>query len=274
MLSSSSIFIQSSQQIYHNAIKSLVFSAAQILLAMAVYSFFSLIAAKGKVFGAYLMFMEDLIQKSHFIVSKGFSGSSILVLCFAIIYTAASLYGTLLWGLDAPGYVMHPRNVSASTLKNSMLEDPAYIMYLELKPDNLANVDQELPHMIGANLFKAGSNFTLTPTVNRGNAETVTPTRTKVGGRIWLDENGLSVSPDTQVMVSYATEPNGTMVGMDCPVQELGVGVAEFWNCTVNNTFVTPILTQIVGRPEIHVSILSGNSVYHTGCIRIGSEIF
>ncbi|TVY18382.1 hypothetical protein LARI1_G003948 [Lachnellula arida] len=230
MITSSSAFVHSQLSIYHNAIKSLIFSAAQILLAMAVYSFFCLIAAKAKAFTGYLMFMEDIIQKSHFIASKGFSGSSILVLFFAILYSASSLYGTLLWGFDAPGYVMQARNVSASTLESSLMETPAYIVNLDMNRNNLGNLDQEMPHMIGANLYKTGSNYTLTPDIDRGNAEVVTPTRTQVGGRIWLDGEGLSVSPDTAVMVSYTTDQNGTMVPMDCPVQEVGVGVGEFWN--------------------------------------------
>ncbi|TVY49235.1 hypothetical protein LOCC1_G000806 [Lachnellula occidentalis] len=252
MITSSSSFVHSQLAIYHNAIKSLIFSAAQILLAMAVYYFFSLIAAKAKAFTGYLMFMEDIIQKSHFIISKGFSGSSILVLCFAILYSASSLYGTLLWGFDAPGYVMQAQNVSASTLESSLMETPAYIVNLDMNRNNLANLDQEMPHMIGANLYKAGSNYTLTQDIDRGNAEIVTPSRTQVGGRIWLDREGLSVSPDTAVTVSYITDQNGTMVAMDCPVQEVGVGVGEFWNCTVNNTFVDPLLRGIIGQPEIH----------------------
>jgi len=257
MLYSSSTFVASTVAIYHNAIKSLIFSVAQILMAMAVWAFLSLIAAKAKVFAAYLMFFEDLIQKSYFIASRGFSGSSILVLCFVLLYTAANLYGTLLWGLDAPGYVMQGKNVSASTLQNSLLPNPDYILYLDMKANNLADLDQELPRKIGTNLFKAGSNFTLTPEVNRGRAEFVTPTRTEVGGRIWLDGDGLSVSPDTAVMVSYKTDEDGNQITMDCPVQELGVGVAEFWNCTVNNTFVQPMLTSIIGQPEVHWDIPS-----------------
>ncbi|TVY40962.1 hypothetical protein LSUB1_G003500 [Lachnellula subtilissima] len=232
MITSSSSFIHSQLAIYHNAIKSLIFSAAQILLAMAVYYFFCLVAAKAKAFTGYLMFMEDIIQKSHFIASKGFSGSGILVLCFAILYSASSLYGTLLWGFDAPGYVIQAQNVSASTLENSLMETPAYIVNLDMNRNNLANLDQEMPHMIGANLYKTGSNYTLTSVINRGNAELTTPTQTLVGGRIWLDAEGLSVSPDTAVSVSYATEQNGTMVPMDCPVQEVGVGVGQYWNCT------------------------------------------
>jgi hypothetical protein len=140
---------------------------------------------------------------------------------------------------------------------STLLEDPAYILNIDMKRNNLGNLDQELPHMIGANLYKIGSNYTLTPDISRGSAEFVTPSRTKVGGRIWLDGEGLSVSPDTQVMVSYKTDQDGTMIPLDCPVQEVGVGVAEFWNCTFNNTFATPLLTGIIGQPEVHRDIPS-----------------
>ncbi|TVY67351.1 hypothetical protein LSUE1_G010046 [Lachnellula suecica] len=268
MLSSSSSFIHSTLSIYHPALKSLLFSVAQLLLAMAIYILFSLIAAKASAFAAYLMYTEDILQKSHFIVSRGLSGSSILVFTFALTYFAASLYGTLLWGFDAPGYIMAGRNVSAASLVTQMLDSPAYILYLDMKRSNLGTLDQELPQLIGANLFKAGSNFTLTPDVERGRAEFVSPVRTGVGGRVWLDGEGLSVGPDTQVMVSYKTDGNGTTIGMECPVQEVSdVGVAQFWNCTVDNTFVLPLLTTVVGRPEVHWDVPS-DEVFDSRYIR------
>jgi hypothetical protein len=252
MLSASAHFITSSISIYHNAIKSLIFSAAQALLAVSVCTCFSLIAAKANLFTSYLMFMEDVVQKVYFISSRGFSRSGVLVMCFALSYASASLYGTLLWGLDAPGYMFECRNVSASVLNSSLLEDVAYILYLDAKRNNLATLDEELPHMIGANLFKPSVNFTLTSKVDRGTPQVVTPTRSKVGGRIWLDTEGFSVSPDTQVMVSYEKNDTGNSVPMDCPVQETGKGVAQFWNCTFNNTFVDLLLTTTIGLPEVH----------------------
>ncbi|KAH8593118.1 hypothetical protein B0O99DRAFT_653503 [Bisporella sp. PMI_857] len=252
MLSSTSYFIASSISIYHNAIKSLIFTAAQLLFAMSVYKFFSLIASKANLFTSYLMFMEDFVQKVYFIFSRGFSPNSVMVLCFAVVYAAAGLYGTLLWGLDAPGYIFQGKNVSASTLNNSLLGEPAYILYLDARRNNLAMLDKELPHMIGANLFKPGVNFTLTSEVNRGVPQVVAPTRSKVGGRVWLDTEGLSVSPDTQVMVSFKKNDTGPLINMDCPVLESGKGVAQFWNCTFNNSFVDPLLTTIIGIPEVH----------------------
>ncbi len=103
MLSSTSYFVASSLPVYHNALKSLIFAAAQLLLAIRVYKFFSLIASKANLFASYLMFMKDFVQKVYFISSSGFSPNSVIVLCFAVVYAAAGLYGTILWGLDAPG---------------------------------------------------------------------------------------------------------------------------------------------------------------------------
>lgn len=254
MLYASTGFVASSITIYHNVVKSLLFSAADLLLSIAVYMFFSLFAAKTKLFTSYLLFSEGYIQKSLFIASRGFSRDSFLVLGFALLYTIARLYGNLLWGLDAPGYILQGRNVSALSLNTSLLQSPAYIVSLEAEQNSLSTLEKDLPRLIGTNLFQPTVNFTLSGAVRRGKVETVNPTRppTEVGARIWLDDQGFSVSPDTYVTLSERTDEAGNIsLILDCPTYLL-TGHARKWNCTFNNTFAPTLILGNVGLPEIH----------------------
>ncbi|KAJ9652741.1 hypothetical protein H2198_008013 [Neophaeococcomyces mojaviensis] len=247
----SSAFIASSPSLSNNAVKSILFRCAELLLAFTVFKLFSLLAARAKRFTSYLMFNEDYIQKGWFIFSQGLSRSGILVLGFAIAYPLAQLYGTFLWALDAPGFVMQNKNISASALQSSLLPEAAYIVSLRIRPDSLGMLDDSLPQTIGGNLFKPGVNFTLTGQVDRGTPQVAAPTQSEAGARIWLDNEGFSLSPDTGAMVTYKTDEAGKMIGLDCPVTTLsepGWG----WNCTFNNTFVQPLMTRPVGRPEVH----------------------
>jgi hypothetical protein len=258
MLSTSSPFIDSSFSVYHNAIKALIFGASQFLLAFSVFKSFSLFAARGNLFTAYLMFMEDPMQKLYFIISQGFSRGSLLVFCFALMFTAANLYGTLLWGLDAPGYIMRSQQVPASRRNGSILENPGYITYLDMRPNKLAVLEKELPTVIGANLYKPGVNFSLTPEVNRGHAECVPPVSNDTEARIWLDEDGLSVTTDTYSMISYAPDSEGHLAGLNCMPTFLDpeAGPAQYWNCTFNNTFATPIINGDLGLHLVKVAVL------------------
>ncbi|EPE33379.1 hypothetical protein GLAREA_06392 [Glarea lozoyensis ATCC 20868] len=254
MLSTSSPFIDSSFSVYHNAIKALIFGASQFLLALSVFKTFSLFASRGNHFASYLMFMEDPIQKLYFVISKGFSRGTLIVFCFTLTYVAASLYGTLLWGLDAPGYVMRSQRIPASNRNGSLLEYPGYISYLDIRPNKMSTLEQELPTVIGANLYKPGVNFSLTPDVNRGRAEYIPPVFDGIGGRIWLDEDGLSVTTDQYVMLIPSTDSNGNSTGPDCSPSVINATVssAQYWNCTFNNTYVNDLLTATMGQPEVH----------------------
>lgn len=197
--------------------------------------------------------MEDPIQKFHFLISRGFSRGSLVVLLFATSYTAASLYGTLLWGLDAPGYIMQNTNTTAMALNGSRLESPGYITSLDIRPNKLSEIQKDLPRLIGAQLYKPGVNFSLTPDVNRGRPEYTSATMPGSLGRIWLDSEGLSVTVDTNVMTSYMTNDTaGRLVALDCPTRFLGETTSQFWNCTFNNTYVNPLMTGILGQPEVH----------------------
>ncbi|KAH8651918.1 hypothetical protein BGZ60DRAFT_387860 [Tricladium varicosporioides] len=255
-----SSFTVSSLPVDYNAVKSLIFGSARFFIGFALYKCFSLIAARSDLFSSYLMFTEDYTQNFLYMWSRGFSKNTLLVLCFAILYAIANLYGTLLWGLDSPGYIMHYQNISAAYMNKSLLEDPSYIIQLDTGRNNLATLDQQLPNLMGANLYKAGMNVTLTPDVHRGSIEITTPTQTKVGGRIWLDSEGFSVGSDDFAMVTYKYDNNGTTVPLEltCPLNvPTGIGVAYIWNCTFENAYVLPLLTPVVGRPIIHYDDVS-----------------
>lgn len=212
--------------------------------------------------------MEDPIQKFYFLISRGFSRESLVVVLFASCYAAASLYGTLLWGLDAPGYIMQSTNTTAMTLNGSRLESPGYITYLDVQPNKLPSIQKDLPQLIGAQLFKSGVNFSLTTDVNRGRPEYTNATLPGSGGRIWLDSEGLSVTTDTNVMTSYMTNDTaGRLIPMECPTRFIGETTSQFWNCTFNNTFVQPLLTGILGLPEVHWDDASDNG-YDTRYIK------
>lgn len=218
-------------------------------MALFIWKLFCLLAARSHQFTAYLMFAEDYIQRWLFLSSRGFSRATLVVLGFSILNVAASLYGTLLWALDSPGYVFRQSNVTAAEYQDLRNKNPPYIVQLHLNPDNLEETEATLSQTIGSELFQPGLNYTLTGDVQRGTPEITTPTRQDdVGARIWLDDKGFSVSPD-----SYAMLPgSGTIDGQTFPDCTYFGGGAAAWNCTFNSTFSVPIIDNIVGQPEVH----------------------
>ncbi|KAF2428982.1 hypothetical protein EJ08DRAFT_574982, partial [Tothia fuscella] len=259
-------FTATNVNLYHNAFKSLIFRVAEVLLAIAVYKFFSLIAARANLFTTYLMFAEDYFQRTLYFFSRAFTRNGLLILCFTTLYIVANLYGTLLWALDSPGYLLLQKNITASTLSNTLLDYPAYIVSVVARPNTLATLSNDLAPTIGSNLFKASENLTLTTMVERGTVETVPGTRPDAFPRIWLDAEGLSVSTDTATMVGYATRENGSYVPLDdCPVQQT-IDDSFGWNCTFSNIFTQSLLTASnVGQPDVHwddASDLKYNSRY------------
>ncbi|KAI8712162.1 hypothetical protein NCS52_01313700 [Fusarium sp. LHS14.1] len=248
---SSSSFLASSIPLAHNAVKSLIFRCAELLMALFIYKSFALLAALSNQFTSYLMFAEDYIQRSLFLSSRGLSRASLIVLSFSILNVLASLYGTLLWALDSPGYIFSKSNVSVAEYESLRNKDPPYIIQLHLASDNLAETEAALPQTVGYQLFRSGLNYTLTGDVQRGIPEVTTPTRQHdVGARIWLDSDGFSVSPD-----SYAMLPGlSTLNGEEFPTASciyFGGGAAA-WNCTFNNTFSQTIIDTVIGLPEVH----------------------
>ncbi|KAF4975685.1 hypothetical protein FZEAL_7575 [Fusarium zealandicum] len=255
MIESSSSFIASSIPVYHNAVKSIIFKCAELLMGIFVFKLFSLIAARSKQFTSYLMFTEDYIQRFLYILSRGISRACLVVLAFSILNIVLSLYGTVLWALDSPGYIFRPSNSTAADYQDERNDNPPYIIQLYLNSDQLDNVQERLPQTIGAELFNPGLNYTLTGQVSNddGEPEVVKPTQELgVGARIWLDNDGFSISPDSYAM--YPTEPalDGEVFPAETCIRFSGGSAV--WNCTFDNVFSQDIVSVVADRPEIHWS--------------------
>jgi hypothetical protein len=250
MIESSSPFVASSIPLSHNALKSIIFKCAELLMALFIYKLFSFVAARANQYTSYFMFAEDYMQRWLFLSSRGLSRAGLVVLLFSILNMLASLYGTLLWALDAPGYVFTASDATVADYESFRNTDPPYIVQLNLAPGNLEETEKTLEQVIGSELFNPGLNYTLTGEVQGGKAEITTPTRyDDVGARIWLDSDGFSVSPDSYVMLPGASEINGQTFPSACI--HFGQGSAA-WNCTFNNTFSQGMLQAVIGMPEVH----------------------
>jgi hypothetical protein len=255
MISFSSGFLSSSVAVPHNAVKSLLFRCAEVLLGISVYKFFSLLAAKRRAFTPYLIFAESPFQKAYFIFSRGISGSGLLVLVFASMLAIAHLYGTLLWALDAPGYVAKGRNVTAASITSSLVDNPDYVISIPILGD-LNRTDRILEESMEADLFRPGVNFSLTSTFDRGSPAIVPPQRAGEGPRIWLDEDGFSVTTDTRVMTSVPLgSPDVLTDQLYCPDTIIAANnqEARVWNCSFQNKFAYDIIqNKLLGRAEAH----------------------
>lgn len=197
------------------------------------------------------MFAEDYIQRCLFMSSRGFSRASLVVLSFSILNILASFYGTLLWAVDSPGYIFRESNVSVAEYESLRNKDPPYIVQLRLESDVLENKEATLSQTVGSDLFQPGLNYTLTGEVLRGTPEITAPTRQEgIGARIWLDDDGFSISPDSYAMLPASTTMNGEEFPEgSCTYFDRGVAA---WNCTYNNTFSQSILERVIGIPEVH----------------------
>ncbi|KAM0192206.1 hypothetical protein ACHAPI_008376 [Fusarium lateritium] len=251
MIDSTSSFIYSTIPLYHNALKSIIFKCTEILMGIFIFKFFSLIAARSNQFTAYLMFTEDYIQRTLYITSRGFSRAAIVVLLFSILNIVVSLYGTLLWALDSPGYIFQASNATISDYEDQRNVNPPYIIQLSLAPEALPDTDSRLPQIIGADLLHTGLNYTLTGHVdNHDPPEVVAPTQQRdVGARIWLDNDGLSVSPDSYSMLPVDFNLDGEVFASNCSLFDNG---SATWNCTFSNVFSLSIVSLVTGRPEVH----------------------
>nr|RBQ84421.1 hypothetical protein FVER53263_09965 [Fusarium verticillioides] len=203
MIESSSSFIKSLIPLYHNAVKSVIFKCAELLMGIFVFKLFSLVAARSGQFTSYLMFTEDYIQRTLYISSRGLSRAGLVVITFSLLNIVFSLYGTLLWALDSPGYIFKATNATVADYDFQRNSNPPYIIQLALNRSQLEGITEKLPQVVGSELFNPGLNYTLTGQVTNGDEapEVISPTRQDgVGARIWLDSDGFSVSPDTLSM--------------------------------------------------------------------------
>jgi hypothetical protein len=251
MLQTTSSFIKSSIPFYHNAIKSLVLKCAELLMGIFVYKLFSLIAARSNQFTSYLMFTEDYIQRTLYISSRRISRAGLVVLGFSLLNILLSLYGTLLWALDAPGYIFRASNATATDYQDQRNENPPYIIQLSLNPTQLNSTERKLPQMIGSDLFLPELNYTLTDLVtnSHGMPEVIPhPRSNSTGARIWLDTEGFSVSPDSSVMYPEKQTLNGHNYTLDIAYLD-GSAV---WNSTFSNVFARDFVAIVAGKPEVH----------------------
>ncbi|SPJ74082.1 uncharacterized protein FTOL_03812 [Fusarium torulosum] len=188
-------------------------------MALFIYKIFSLLAARSHQFTSYLMFAEDYIQRYLFLSSRGFSRASLVVLSFSILNVLASLYGTLLWTLDSPGYIFRESIATVAEYESLRTKDPPYIVQLHFDSNDLRETEATLSQTVGSELFRPGFNYTLTGEVVRGTPEITAPTRQDdVGARIWLDNDGFSVSPDSYVMLPGSATMNGELLGTAFPL--------------------------------------------------------
>lgn len=218
-----------------NAIKNILFRASTILLQFFILRTFTFIAARLQAYTSYLMFTEDIVQKILYVMSRRFNRQAILVLGFAALISLAGFYDTLLWALDSPGYIIKSKTTNADSLTNDLITSPAYITLISNPTNNVQDINVDAA--IAANMFTAGLNFTLPGIVEPGVREIVPPLQpiNSSGPRIWLDEDGFSV----------------TAQYISCPVQTLSE-TTQSWGCWINNTNALTFFEQALGIPQIY----------------------
>ncbi len=248
------MYLHSEIILYYNAVKSLIFGTASLFFGLSVNYIFARIAAAGGDFAAYLMFSEGYRQRAFFIWSRGFRAPvSQLVLWFTVVGLVASLYSTLIWSLDFPGYVLQTSNKSLAAFDRPFLDAPEYIVNLPINADTLEPLELDLARRLTANLIKPEKNLTL-EAVSLGQPQVVNATQPDAGARIWLDEDGFSVSPDDLVWVMQTTNASGQIVPVKaCAPKVLASPfVGWVWSCTFNNTSGLDQMGHTTSRPQVH----------------------
>jgi hypothetical protein len=247
-----SSFGASTIAVYNNVAKQVLFKLAALLLQLFIFKLFALIASSRNAFTSYLVFTEDYIQKILYIFSRGFSSGGIIVFFVTVLLFVGTWFDALLWGLDSPGYLQQKSYVTAAKIADRLLPEPGYLVFSTSSPGDVAPLEARLVDMIGANLFEPGVNFSLTGVVDRGTPKPMAATRpfTETGPRIWLDDDGFSVSGDTYITRSEnVTDMRNSL---DCPWQTLSDGI-QGWNCTFDNFFAYKLASRSkLGEPEIH----------------------
>lgn len=238
--------------VYNNVAKQVLFKIGALLLQVAILKLCALVASSRRAFTSYLMFNEDYIQKTLYIVSRGFSSGGIILLILTLLILVGTWFDALLWALDSPGYLVQKSNVTAASIADLLLPEPGYLVFSSSDPGDVAPLDARLTDLMGANLFQPGVNFTLTGNVTLGTPKTVAATRPfeEVGPRIWLDSDGFSISADTYITI--AANLSDTRKSFICPWKTIS-DYSQAWNCTFDNFFALRLASEnILGRPEIH----------------------
>jgi len=248
MTSTNNAFLASSLPIGHSAVKNIIFRSATIVLHFVVYRFLSFIAFKTSDYASFLMFAEDAIQKTYFAIARGLNKQTILVLSFAVLTAAAGFYDTLLWSLDFPGYMTRMKTVSAAQLTTSMVQFPAYIIFLTNSVQEITQVN--LGGVFGASLYTAGLNFTLPGVIRPATPSIVPPVAllsgsVSVSPRIWLDSEGFSVGVDNTIMLT--SKMNSTNF---CHLSKLDTN-RQAWHCDIPNNDAFELIQGQMGMPVI-----------------------
>ncbi len=252
MVASASPFVKSSLDVGLNAVKSILFRTASILLQFAVYKVFALVASKKKAFMPYLMFSENAVQQVMFIAYNFVRVNGFLVLGFVSFFALAGVFDTFLWFLDAPGFVARPSRVNGRTMVQKLLPEPPYVAAYAGGFGNVSAVDAQIENIVSSNLFEPGANISLTTEARRGRPEVVAPTRdiADAGARIWLDDEGFSVSANTRL--AYTTRTSNLRRASDCQMKGVNSTVVG-WQCTYNNSDAAAVMEGPTDlHPEIH----------------------
>ena len=201
------------------------------------------------------------MQKLLFILSRGITRRGLLVLAFAVFFGFGSLYDTLLWALDSPGYVSISTLVTASSVTNKLLANPAYLVFMSDPSQNPASLDVD--QVVAGNLFVQGFNFTLPEAVKPGARDIVLTNQTlsDAGPRIWLDDAGFSVGVDELVTVTPSI----------CPIKTVNASL-QVWNCKVANTHAFNLLNGQAARPQIWWDNSPSDKNYYLGPSRVDNQ--
>lgn len=243
-----------------NALKSILFTFSALLVQLTVSNFFTLIAFRYNAFTSYLIFSEPLPQQLIYILRR----RSFLVLSFLVLFTAGGLWATMLWGLDHPGFLLHPHSVSVDTLAKHRRPGPSYAILSKSPTGSISTLN--LVADLGANLFES-INATLTDQVATGHPQIALTPKWKPytdadtdftagskypGPRIYLDDQGWSVGIDILIQAT----PSWV-----CPTTYASVADLN-WACEIDNSKYPSVgkdfFTNGFGKPCIWWSAANG----------------
>ena len=127
---------------------------AELCFGLAVQYLFACIASGRNLFTLFTMFAEGIRQRLLFVWDRGFhSGPGGLVFGFSITLLAHKFYGTMLWFLDSPGYLLVGRNKTIAVFPDPFVASADSVIHLSVSPDALRSVEPDLDRRITVYLF-------------------------------------------------------------------------------------------------------------------------
>lgn len=253
-------FFTSTIQLPANALKSIIFSSSALLVQLSVWNFFSLIAFHHDAFTSYLIFSEPLPQQLLYILRR----RSFLVFSFLVLFTAGGLWATMLWGLDHPGFVLHPHRVSADTLSKHRRPGPPYTILSQSTTGNVSALN--LLADLSSGLF-TGINATLADHVTTGQPQIAQTAQWKPKDQYDSSPTAGSVFPRPRIYLDDA----GWSVGIDVLAEAVQTSAClptfasaadSTWACefsyTNNSRIGTDFLEAAFAQPDVWWSADSG----------------